>query len=118
MNLVRHAALIAAYREARRDQMAHKPHDYLIPTKGKVQRILLSGGYSADECLRMWEAASAACLVNLLDLSCATSPVEAETRLRVCGYALTTPRIVELVEMLRADMEIVRATLAYRAGLV
>lgn len=118
MNLVRHAALIAAYREARRDQMEHKPHDYLIPTKGKVQHILLNGGYSADKCLRMWGAASASCVLNLLDLSCATSPVEAEMRLRVCGYALTPPRIMELVEMLRADMEIARATLAYRAGLV
>lgn len=118
MNLVRHAAIIAAYREARRDQMANSTRSYFIPAKTKVQRILLSGGYSDEECSRMWEAASAVCLVNLLDMSCATSPGQAEMRLMSCGYALTPPRIVELVGMLREDMEIARATLAFRAGLI
>lgn len=109
MNFVRHAALIAAYREARRDQLSSRPGTCIAPTRSKVTALLKSAGFSDDDCVRMWGEASASCVVNLLDLTSVPTVTEAYHNLQSCGYRMIGIQFVAFVEMLRADLLMVEA---------
>ncbi|KXV35909.1 hypothetical protein AD940_01155 [Gluconobacter thailandicus] len=109
MNFVRHAALIAAYRQVRRDQLS-RSGTCILPTRAKVTTLLKSAGFSDDECVRMWSEASASCVVNLLDLTSVSTLPEAYHNLKACGYRLNGAQFVAFMEMLRADLHIVEAS--------